>query len=91
MGAPNCLLPTAYWDIGSGCEGGGQVSKRRRAKRDPDQYDLFEPHHECCEDGRGPYHQYLIAPPTELGEPGPWAADSTGRGELELAGAVTSS
>ena len=71
--------------------GGGVLSRARRKLRDPDQYDLFEPHHECCEDGRGSYHQYLIAPPTELAEPGPWAADATHRQEYELAGAVASS
>jgi hypothetical protein len=49
---------------------------RRRKLRDPDQFDLFEPPHERCEDGRGPYLQFLIAPPTELVGPGPWAVGS---------------
>ncbi len=52
------------------------MGRRRLGFRDPDQFDLFEPPHERCEDGRGAYHQFLIAPPTELGEPGPWAAGS---------------
>ncbi|NIW35418.1 MAG: hypothetical protein GWN32_02345 [Gemmatimonadetes bacterium] len=57
---------------------------RRRKQPDPDQYDLFEPHHECCEDSRGPYLQFLIAPPTELVGPAPWADGSgTRRRELE--------
>jgi hypothetical protein len=63
---------------------------RRRRQRDPDQYDLFEPHHERCEDGRGPYLQFLIAPPTELGEPGPWAAEWQAQRQPELAGAAAS-
>lgn len=44
------------------------VSHGRRRGRgpDPDQFDLFEPPHERCEDGRGAYLQFLIAPPTEL-------------------------
>ncbi len=44
------------------------VRRRKRTRRDPNQFDLFEPHHERCEDGRGPYTQFLIAPPTELGD-----------------------
>jgi hypothetical protein len=59
------------------------MTRRRRAPRDPDQFDLFEPPHERCADGHGPYLQFLIAPPTELSEPGPWAARARQRGEPE--------
>jgi len=54
------------------------LSRRRRKLRDPDQFDLFEPPHERCEDARGAYLQFLIAPPTELGEPGQRPAGSDG-------------
>ena len=50
------------------------MGRLRRKTEDPDQFDLFEPAHERCADGHGDYHQFLIAPPTELGEPGSWAA-----------------
>jgi hypothetical protein len=67
------------------------MSRRRRAEWDPDQFDLFEPAHERCEDGRGSYLQFLIAPPTELGEPGPWAVESKTRGKQEVSSAVPTS
>lgn len=38
----------------------------RRKTTNPDQFDLFEPPHEWCEDGGGLYLQFLIAPPSEL-------------------------
>ena len=63
----------------------------RRKTRDPDQFDLFEPPHERCEDGRGSYQQFLIAPPTELGEPGPWAAERRNQANRELSGTLPSS
>ncbi len=74
-----------------GGDGQASVSRRRRKLRDPDQYDLFEPHHECCEDGRGIYFQFLIAPPTELGEPGPWAAEAKTRSDGEVSSVLPSS
>jgi hypothetical protein len=67
------------------------MSRNKRVRRDPDQFDLFEPHHERCEDGRGAYTQFLIAPPTELGEPAPWAVDSSPSREQDIASAVPSS
>ena len=67
------------------------MGRRSRKLKDPDQFDLFEPPHERCEDGRGPYTQYLIAPPTELGEPGPWAAESKTHGERQATGVLSSS
>ena len=67
------------------------VGRRRRKSKDPDQFDLFEPPHERCEDGRGTYLQFLIAPPTELGEPGPWAAESKTRRKREYSSLLTPS
>jgi len=81
------MIVIAVW----GGEERASVSRRKRALRDPDQFDLFEPAHERCEDGRGPYLQFLIAPPTELGEPGPWAVESATRNELEVTSAVSAS
>lgn len=66
------------------------MARRSRRLRDPDQFDLFEPPHECCEDARGPYLQFLIAPPTELGEPGTWTQERAPV-DLPAPGALTAS
>ncbi len=57
---------------------------RRSGVGDPDQFDLFEPPHEPCEDGRGPYLQFLIAPPTELAGPAAPAGPGGGRGRARV-------
>ncbi|KPK79418.1 MAG: hypothetical protein AMS25_12730 [Gemmatimonas sp. SM23_52] len=67
------------------------MSRHTRRLRDPDQFDLFEPHHERCEDRHGIYLQFLIAPPTELGEPGPWAAEAKTRSDGEVSSVLPSS
>jgi hypothetical protein len=67
------------------------MGRRRRDTYNTDQFDLFEPPHEPCEDGRGSYLQFLIAPPTELGEPGPWAAKSETPRKQEYSSAIPSS
>ncbi len=67
------------------------MARSRNRFQDPDQFDLFEPPHERCQDGRGPYQQFLIAPPTELGEPGPWAAGSKDRNEREISSPLATS
>lgn len=62
------------------------MSRRRRRRKDPAQFDLFQPPHEKCEDGRGAYLQFLIAPPTELGELAVSASVTTGASLPVLSG-----
>jgi len=67
------------------------MGRRKRRLRDPDQFDLFEPPHECCEDARGAYLQFLIAPPTELVGTGYPSGQEEAPGNLKLPGALTAS
>lgn len=67
------------------------MARRKRNARDPNQFDLFEPPHECCEDARGAYLQFLIAPPTELIGGGSWSLQEKAPGSWMLPGALTAS
>ena len=67
------------------------MAHRKRRRYDPDQYDLFQPAHECCEDARGPYLQFLIAPPSELAGPGPPGPQNEAPGNLRSPGALIAS
>lgn len=67
------------------------MAHRKRRLSDPDQYDLFQPPHECCEDARGPYLQFLIAPPSELTGAAWPDTRNEAPGNFELPGALIAS